>query len=122
MINNQQNVQKHRDIATLQKKTIENFKKKISELREATHKIKLQIKKKRFRNATNTTIIVKLFFVLTKNVNASISNNTNFKNNFKKNTKNVDQTKIIIISQKIKSLKFKKLKLYKSFLKKKHDQ
>ena len=64
------------------------------------------------------TIIVKSFFVLTKNVNVSTFNNTNFKNNFKKNIKNIDQTKITIIFQKIKFLKFKKLKLYKNFSKK----
>ena len=122
MLDNQQNVQKHNNIITLQKKTIQNFEKKINSLRKTTHKTKLQTKKKQFRNATNTTIIIKLFFVLTKNVNVSTFNNTNFKNNFKKNIKNVDSTKITIISRKIKSLKFEKLKLYKSFSKKKHNR
>ena len=35
-----------KNVATLQKKTIKNFKKEINKLREATRKTKLQIKKK----------------------------------------------------------------------------
>ena len=105
-----------------EKKIIQNLEKKINNLHETTRKIELQTKKKQFRNATNATIIVKLFFVLTENVNVSTSNNVNFKNNFKKNIKNIDSTKITVISRKIKTLKFEKLKSYKSLSKKKHNR
>ena len=83
------------------KKTIENFKKKVNKLREATRKTKLQIKKKQFQNAANVTKIVESFFVLTKNVNASTFNNTNLK---------IISKKILKISIKQKSqLFFEKL-------------
>ena len=85
-------------------------------------KLSYKLKKKRFRNAANAAIIVESFFVLTKSVNASTFNNTNFKNSFEKNIEDVDQTKIIVISRKVKSLKFEKLKSYKSLSKRKHNR
>ena len=48
ILDNQQNVQKHNNTTTLQKKTIQNFEKEVNSLREATRKTKLQTKKKRF--------------------------------------------------------------------------
>ena len=49
---------------------IRNLQKKIAKFRNETKISKLKVRTKRFRVEIDTTIIVKSFFVITKNVNA----------------------------------------------------
>ena len=84
---------------------IRKLKKKVVKFRFETKILKLKKRTKRFRFEINATIIVKLFFVTTKNFNASQMKNV-------KNTSNINNdsmTKSIIIIHK--SLKFNKLKI-----------
>ena len=88
---------------------IRNLQKEIAKLRNETKISKLKIRAKRFRVEIDATTIIKSFFVITKNVNASR----------KKNMFNNDATtKLMTIFHK--SFKFDKLKNYKEFFKKKH--
>ena len=88
-------------------------------------------KKNRFRVVALQmfeTIIVELFFVLTKNVNASLvtnlidiqSTSNNIDKSSTNNNANNKKIKIKIVSLKIKKLKFKKIKFYFGKSEKKH--